>query len=694
MPAEPRPVPIDAPVDQVLAESRRRRGRVEYRYDPLTGEGSHEPRRPLKLLPGDDAPTIALPVAMWETAGPAGELLRAIAEAGDLATYAHAHKLSPDEVLVGLLEARCGYDFEYWAATCVNVDCEGELVPFVLRHPQRLMLREVLDVFWQGKPVLIVLLKARQWGGSTLVQFIFMWIQLFHRTAWHSAIIGDVKEQAGHVLQMYQRAADAYPTTTHPYTVTLGPYGRSTNQREVRERRAIIGVGSVENPEAVRGFTFYLFHATEVASWTSTPKKSAEALAQAMLGGLASGRTDLAGTMAVLESTAKGVGNFFHAEHLAAANGTSAFKSVFIPWCAIEKYQQPLESYAPADVAAFVATLDSYEVALWAQHGCTLEQIAFYRAKLRGFKGRRFMMQAEFPTTAQEAFISTGQRFFTPEAVEKARRHTARPPAFVGRLAGKGRDGKDALVELRLVEDEAHGPLTIWRRPGDRYGGLVKDLPIKRRYAAFADPGGKSEAADYSVCKIVDRAPMLWGGRPEVVAVWRGHLRPDLFAWAAAGLARYYDDAYLAVEVNRYTNDGGDEERGVQPEWSIATLEEIAQVYKRLYYRETQGRPDDPFTLALGFWTDKFTKPMLINALDRALEEERYIERSKNACDELDVFELRPDGKLKARKGNHDDEVIATAGAVWLALDCTRYRAPAYDVAEPVKRERGRPSRF
>lgn len=62
------------------------------------------------------------------------------------------------------------HDFEYWAWRCVRIrhKLTGALVPFILNAPQRKVL-EVLEADrLADKPLRIILLKARQWGGSAL----------------------------------------------------------------------------------------------------------------------------------------------------------------------------------------------------------------------------------------------------------------------------------------------------------------------------------------------------------------------------------------------------------------------------------------------------------------------------------------------------------------------------------------------
>ncbi|MEX2436949.1 MAG: hypothetical protein WD509_00005, partial [Candidatus Paceibacterota bacterium] len=69
----------------------------------------------------------------------------------------------------------------------------------------------------------------------------------------------------------------------------------------------------------------------------------------------------------------------------------------------------------------------------------------------------------------------------------------------------------------------------------------------------------------------------------------------------------------------------------------------------------------------LGFHTGKGSKEMIINRLNAAARDTEYIERSARTCDEMDTYEIKPDGRMGAVEGAKDDLVISTAGGVWLA---------------------------
>lgn len=668
-----------ATIARTNAKRQKERGAV---YDPIRGVGGPLARVAVPHLGG----TVYVPKRMAETPS-----VRRLIEAGSMEAFAAEQRMTPEVVAEHFTRLRWTYDFEFWCATCASIkmDAETRLAtgqvygPLVLNRAQRLYLPVLMEAFEEQRPIRVILLKARQWGGSTMTQLFMAWLQQEHYEAWNAFVASLTDPQAAHIREMYETLARHYPSEAG--TITFKGYQGGQKVKQVAEHSGIVAVTSVQTPEGPRGYTVHMAHLSEVGLWPSTPKVNAKSLVQSFTGTI----PQVPGSLLVMESTAKGSGTYFHSEWEAATATPprSSFAPVFIPWFEIPKYEEPVE-----DAKAFAATLDEYEAMLF-DMGATLEGIKWYRTKLMGFSGDRMQMQSEYPSTPEEAFQSTGSRVFGAPHVAAQRKNVAKGEA--GRLVAKSETGREALQDIRFRPDETTrlnhgGGLVVWRKPGDRLGGLVPEgKRVVNRYAAFADFGGKSEKADWSVCTVVDRAMMLWGGDPEVVARLRVHIRPDLYAWQSARLCAWYDNALLAYETNRHSRDRGDEVRGYEPEWSFVALEEVGGVYPNLYLRHSQSRIDDQVSKEIGFHTSGGaggSKALIINTLDRLLEDGGYVERDSRALAEMDVYETKPNGSMGAVAGKHDDIVISTAGALWLA--CGYMDPPALVSTERPKRRR------
>lgn len=69
----------------------------------------------------------------------------------------------------GYNQLRFRHDFEYWCEKCVRIrhKITGHIVPFTLNAPQRRVLAIMENMRLNNKPIRLIMLKARQWGGRT-----------------------------------------------------------------------------------------------------------------------------------------------------------------------------------------------------------------------------------------------------------------------------------------------------------------------------------------------------------------------------------------------------------------------------------------------------------------------------------------------------------------------------------------------
>ena len=149
--------------------------------------------------------------------------------------------------------------------------------------------------------------------------------------------------------------------------------------------------------------------------------------------------------MIVYESTAKGVGNFFHREWIRAKKGESGFDPVFVAWFEIESYSKEVK-----DIEEFIKSLTEEEKAMF-RDGATLEHIAWYRDKKKAYSDIwRFV--SEFPSNDVEAFQSTGHRFYNIGDVEKLRRYCSEP-LLVGDVIADAVHGEKALENIKFQKD-------------------------------------------------------------------------------------------------------------------------------------------------------------------------------------------------------------------------------------------------
>ena len=666
---------IDTEIAALLAENDRRNEIMFAKFDPVTGEGSIGERVHVSIA--DFAiPVQWLPVEMMDI-----PLVKKLVKAGSidkfLSSVMHVEPNDDDFIKVSrtLIRLRYKHDFPFWTSTLVYIHNKdaGKDVLFRLWYPQRILVSRFEAKRKAGLPIRLILLKARQWGGSTTVQLYMAWLQFFHKKGLNSLIIAhqgtasdEIKDMFDlmikkHPVEFLHRLGEVY-SENEPKLVGVG---KSGSTYRVPQRDCKIKVGTAERPNGCRGGAYSLVHLSEVGLWKKTEGKSPEDIVRSACSGILARPY----TMIVMESTADGVGTYFDAEYTAAADPTvkSQFEALFISWFQIEHYSRPFDS--AEELRAFAKWLwenrnnaytpsnreesGRYLWSLW-EKGATLEAIHWYIYERAG-KNDFAVMAAEFPSDDVEAFVHAGTMVFDKYLVKQFEPY-CRKPKFVGEVYADADEGEEALSNLRFREDR-QGLLSIWAMPEK-----FDDYEVTDRYLTVVDVGGRSNKADWSVIVVFDRLSMIDGSEPpSVVAQWYGHCDIDRLAWRAAQIAAFYNDSLLVIESN--TLETHDKERQVEGgDQSQYILNQISDIYPNLYARkQSEDEIREGAPRKYGFHTNVATKPMIISTLVKVIRERLYIERDKRCLDEYDTYERKPNGAYGAIVGKHDDLLMTRA---------------------------------
>lgn len=666
-------------INKIVQENAKRNAEVYAKFDPISGKGSVGERERVRIK---DFPVKVqyLPVEMMNIPlvkrliqySSIDALLKAInKEEHNSEDYEYPeedYEVDRLKVIQQFVRLRCRYDFPFWAAFYVYIKNKGggEDVLFRLTRPQRRFVERLERLRKAGKPIRLVLLKARQWGGSTTSQIYMAWLQLVHKVGLNSLIIAHQGAGSDEIKDMFDRMIKSYPVemlhklgeTYNENETKLVGVGKSGSIHRVPQRNCKIKIGTAERPDSCRGGDYNLVHLSEVGLWKVTDGKKPEDIVRSACSGVLLRPY----TMIVYESTANGTGNFFQKEYDDAKNGKSQFEAMFVSWFDIEQYSLPIDN-----VEAFATNLyvnrendnvssnreesGKYLWWLW-ERGATLEAINWYiqeRAKYT----EHGLMAAEFPSDDVEAFVHSGARVFDKYKVEKLRK-SCKPPKYIGEVYANADEGKKALQNLRFVEDR-QGLLHIWELPEEDEKETVTD-----RYLTIVDVGGRSNKADFSVILVLDRLFMSEGGKPVVVAQWYGHCDIDQLAWKAAQIAAFYNNSLLVIESN--TLETHDKERQVDGDQSQFILNQIKDIYPNLYARK-QSEEDvrEGVPRKYGFHTNIATKPMIISTLVKVIRENLYTERDDRCLDEYLCYEKKKNGAFGAIIGKHDDLLMTRA---------------------------------
>lgn len=303
-------------------------------------------------------------------------------------------------------EKQYAEDFELWAKECVKITDKltGLPVSFILNRPQRRVLALLEEMRKKQLPIRLILLKARQWGGSTLIQVYMAWMQLVRRKGWNSIICAHVRDASAQIRGMYSRLLREYPDalkTGQHRDWSFLPFERSQSVSWIPARETQVAVATSLSPNSVRGANFAMAHLSEVAFWGDGDDRVASEIVRTVCGSV----TREPDTLIVMESTANGTDNYFHREWIRATQGLSDKTPIFVPWHEIDLYRR---SVPDSQRQAIIASLDDYELNLLNQ-GVELQRVAWYHDKRREYPSHEAMM-AEFPSTPQEAFANPACR--------------------------------------------------------------------------------------------------------------------------------------------------------------------------------------------------------------------------------------------------------------------------------------------
>lgn len=656
----------------ILKENEHRQAVIHAVFNPVTGQGSVG-RRVRAAISDFPIKEQWLPKAKMRV-----PLVRQIVKCGSIGKFL-AEEMNIDnpteedvhKVVEQFVRIRCKHDFPFWAAMFVYIKNKGggPDVLFRLTRPQRKLVEVLEGMRTHNMPIRLILLKARQWGGSTTIQLYMAWLQLVLKVGLNSLIIAHQGMGSDEIMDMFNRMMASYPVGMlhrlgEKYIdneETFVGVGKSGAIKRVPQRNCKIKIGTAERPDSCRGGDYNLVHLSEVGLWKTTDGKKPEDIVRSAC----SGMVYRPYTMVVYESTANGTGNFFQREYDAAKAGRSMFKALFIAWYDIDIYTLPFAS--DDERADFAISLwenrnnhnvmsdreecGAYLWKLWT-YGATLEAIHWYVVERSG-KNSHSVMASEYPSDDVEAFVNSGSHVFDEALVDKLK-VGCRPPKFIGDVYGDKDEGPDALRHVRFSEDK-QGLFWIWEKPD-----IDPEEVIRHRYLVTVDIGGRSNKADWSVIVVFDRLYMMDGDKPVVVAQWYGHIDIDLLAWKAAQIAAYYDNALLVIESN--TLETHDKERIVDGDQSQFILNQIKDVYDNLYARK-QSEEDikEGAPRKYGFHTNVSTKPMIISTLVKVIRESMYVERDERCLDEYKTYERKQNGAFGAIEGKHDDLLMTRA---------------------------------
>jgi hypothetical protein len=460
-----------------------------------------------------------------------------------------------------------------------------------------------------GAPARHLLLKHRQWGGTTEEQAQTLYLTSCIPGNW-AATIAPIDKTSELIFQMALTMYGGIASEADRNGDPLLCFKRKTeNKRQLdfEEAGSRFIIGSAESKSFGHGMTLQKVHGSEFARWQNV---------EDMWAGITQAVPIDSGEI-TLETTANGAyGQFYDLYQEAKVKPGQPWTTIFFRWMDDEQYKLECVGDEAKTIIGEVlrgeGEFGSEEQDLAQRLAAesvflTAEQWKWRRFKRREL-GQKFFEQ--YPEDDVSCFLASGRPFFDVAKVAKC---------------------KDGAVIAKHEADD------LW----------IYEEPIAgRTYVLWADPAEGLERESGT-------DPTAWGildaQTGEDVAVFLGYIAPSELARQIDKWGRVYNDALAAVERN---NHGGT---------VLVLLGEERHAYPNIYHHSDRLKEDGEEDKRPGWPTNKITRPLMLDDLDMAIREGSYEPIDARMKQQMQAFHVNAKGRAEAKSGYHDDLVLGRA---------------------------------
>lgn len=319
-----------------------------------------------------------------------------------------------------------------------------------------------------------VLLKARQFGGSTVIQAMAYRDMTCGPRGSKAFIMTHRRDSTAALFAMTKRFNDLMDPRFRPYSS-----GGSATQLRFEKRDSMYSVGTAGAKSVGHGETTQFLHASEFVLWPNAGEHLNGIFQTVPPRGL--------GSKVFVESTANGMGNEFHRMCVDARKGESDYWFLFVPWQWFPEYSAPVPDN-------LILTPD--EEMLQEVMGLSDEQMAFRSLKIQelggGEKGEAAFCRM-YPTVPEDAFrTSAVDSYFNAIYVMRARKTKVENPygAVIMGIDPSHMGGDRFSVCVRQGRRARHVGEWRGKRTNESYASCVMLIKQHRPEYVFVDQGG------------------------------------------------------------------------------------------------------------------------------------------------------------------------------------------------------------
>jgi len=332
-------------------------------------------------------------------------------------------------------------DFRFFSENFFKIRTKsGMVTPFVMNRAQQYIHERLEAQFSEVGKVRAIILKGRQQGCSTYVQ-----ARYFHKTitnrGFKTFILTHEGQATKNLFEMTKRYYEYLPSG-------LCPKANRDSQKELKFESIDSGyaIGTAGAKGTGRSQTVQLLHGSEVSFWPNAAEH-AQGLFQAV--------GDQDNTEIILESTANGIGNFFHSSWVSAEQGSSDFQAIFVPW-----YWQPEYKafYTQTKDEIFLSEEEQELLDIYSSNGMEREHIYWRRFKIGQFSSDHDvgvkLFNQEYPCCANDAFLNpVDDTFINSTHVQRARKQNIEvsrtAPLIIGVDPAIGDNDRCAIIKRK-----------------------------------------------------------------------------------------------------------------------------------------------------------------------------------------------------------------------------------------------------
>ena len=492
-------------------------------------------------------------------------------------------------------------------------DKSGKVIDLKLNEPQQKLYDIIKQQKEAGKPVRIIILKARQMGFSTETEAI-----LFKETATkfniNTGIVAHKEEATTNLFNMSKRIYDNLPDSMKPEKKASNAKELIFDNAEGTGLKSKIKCMTAGSDGIGRSDTFNNLHISELAFWGNNAKDTMLGLMQSV--------PNLPNTIVIIESTANGY-EFFKEIWDKAVKGENDFIPLFVGWHELKEYQMPYTGFE----------LTEEEKQLKETYNLTLEQLTWRRWCIANNCGGDVeQFKQEYPMNPHEAFMLSGSSAFDKNKLT-LRLEQLKKPIKTGFFI-YDYDGTK-ITNIRWQNDP-NGYINIYQVP---------HVPTETKYCIGGDTAG--DGSDYFTGHVLDAKTGIQ------VAVLKHQFDADQYTRQMYCLGKYYsskeerpEEALIGIEAN----------------FDSFPIRELTRLgYRNQYVREKIDEYTGKTEHRFGFKTTSITRPTILSNLIQVVREHIETINDKDTLEELLTIIRNEKGRIEAPDGGHDDQMMGLA---------------------------------